>query len=127
MAREDGPALGCGRDERKQRAVITLRRLFVSIVLEAAQHEAGAPDQPPRDSLGYSRHLVRKMDIDDRRPVFGRGPAAELVLDDLQDLEPGKDIVIDAGPEGEVEFRLNSELMDFRWPEGRHAASVHKG
>lgn len=111
VAREDGPALGPGRDARKRRAVITPCRLFVRIVFEAAQYEAGAPDRPPRDGLRDSRHFVREMDIDDRRPVFGRGPAAELVLDNFQDLEPGKDLVIDAGPEGEVEFRLNSELM----------------
>src|SRR5215813_11436730 len=66
------------------------------------------------------------MDIDDRRPVFGRGPAPQLVRDDLADLEPGKDLVINAGPEREVELGLNSELLDFRWTEGRHAASVPK-
>src|SRR5262249_33882341 len=71
-------------------------------------------------------HLRGKMDIDDRRPVFRRRPAAELVAGDLPDLESGEDIVINARAEGEVELGLDRELVDFRWSEGRHAASVPK-
>src|SRR5262249_62091469 len=78
------------------------------------------------DGVREPAHLHAKMDIDARRPVFRRRPAAELVADGLQELESGKDIVINARAEGEIELRLDRELVDFRWTKGRHAASVPK-
>src|SRR4249919_1346467 len=129
LAQQEGPALGrrIRSEECKRRvAVIAPSRLLVGLMLEAAQHEAGAPHRPPRDGPRDPRQLGRKMDVDRRRPVFRRGPAAKFLAGAFEDLETGKDVVVNVGPEGKVELGLTRELMDFRPTEGRHAASVPK-
>ena len=80
----------------------------------------------PCDALHDARDLVREMDIDDRRAVFRRGPAPEFAAGDLQDLEPGEDVVIDVGAKREIKPGLNCKLLDFRRTEGRHVEEAPK-
>ena len=63
------------------------------------------------------------MNVDDRRTMLGGSPAAQLAVNNLEDLEPEKDPVIDVGSEHQVQLRLDGELLDFGWAKGGHAAA----
>ena len=53
------------------------------------------------------------MNVDDRRTMLGGSPAAQLAVNNLKNLEPEKDPVIDTGAEVKVQLGLDGELLDF--------------
>jgi len=92
-------------------------RLHEGIVPQAAHQNVDLSDRPVQDGFSNPGNLGGVVNVDDSRKMLGGRPAAQLFIDNLQDLKTEKDPVIDVSPQDVVQFGFDGELLDLRWSE----------
>jgi hypothetical protein len=98
-------------------------RLLATVVFQPAQQDVYPPDRAVEYGLSNPGDSAGIPNVDNGCPMLRGSPGAQFSVNDLQNLEAGKNPVICLGPKDKIEFRFDRQLRDFRRTERSHAAS----
>ena len=97
-----------------QPAVRPEGRLPATVVFHSAQQNAYPLDRAVEHGLGNPGDRAGIPDVDNGGAMLRGSPRAKFSLNDLQDLEAGKNPVVGLRPKDKIEFRFDRQLRDSR-------------
>src|ERR1700686_1303182 len=98
-------------------------RLLATLVFQSAQQDADPLDGAVEHGLRNPGDHAGIPNVDNGCLMLRGSPCAQFSVNDLQDLEAGKNPVIGLWPKDEIEFCFNRQLADFGRTERSHAVS----